>query len=121
MMKKFVLALMLSGSFLYAQDETKINANNVEVGDVLEIGAPVTMNYKHIKFPRANFIIKRGGLANYRALQGNNVVVTSVENKKNGSTEIKIKRKDGSRFFRTHTVVAADISNALASGELLMN
>ncbi|MDO6819552.1 MULTISPECIES: hypothetical protein [Zobellia] len=121
MMKKFAFALLFSASLLHAQDEVKIQTSDVQIGDVLEIGTPETRAYKHIDFPRANFIIKRGGLANYKALKGDRVVVTSVESNKDGSTKIKIKRKDGGRFFGSHTVVSADISNALATGELVMN
>ncbi|MBU2945480.1 hypothetical protein [Zobellia uliginosa] len=121
MIKKFAFALLFSASLLHAQDGVKTSVSNVQIGDVLEIGAPKSVNYKHINFPRANFIIKRGGLANYKALKGNRVVVTSIESKKDGSTEINIKPKNGGRFFGSHAIVSADVSNALASGELLMN
>ena len=46
------------------------------------------------------------------------MVVTSIKEKKDGTTEVKIKRTDGNRFFGSHTVVSADFEKALASGEL---
>ena len=90
----------------------------MEVGDILEIGRPLAPVYKYIDFPRPNFIIKRGGIANYKRVEGNKVVVTSVKEKKDGSLQVKIKRADGMRFFGSHTIVSADLKDALETGEL---
>lgn len=94
------------------------NSSEVKVGDVLEIGLPDAPRYKHIDFPRPNFIIKKGGIANYKGVKGNKVVVTSVKEKKDGTLQVKIKRIDGRKFFNSHTVVSADLESALESGEL---
>ncbi|MBD0852213.1 hypothetical protein [Maribacter arenosus] len=117
-MLKYVFALLLSISVLNAQDNAKSVSNDVEVGDVFEIGKPETNTYKHINFPRPNFIIKRGGRANYKLVEGNRVVITSIKEKKDGTTQVKIKRKDGGRFFGSHTVIGADFDQAIQSGEL---
>jgi len=85
---------------------------------LFSVSAPETHAYKHINFPRANFIIKRGGIANYKRAEGYKVVVTAIKEKKDGSTQVKIKRNDGGRFFGSHTVVSADFKEAIASGEL---
>jgi hypothetical protein len=116
-MIKYAIALLFSASMLHAQDNINI-PSNVNVGDVFEIGKPETNKFKHIDFPRENFIIKRGGIANYRRAHGEEVVVTAVKEKKDGTTEIKIKRNDGGRFFNSHTVVTADFKEAINSGEL---
>ncbi|TDS17111.1 hypothetical protein DFQ03_1604 [Maribacter caenipelagi] len=116
-MIKYAIALLFSASMLHAQDNTN-TPSNVNVGDVFEIGKPETNKFKHIDFPRENFIIKRGGIANYRRAHGEEVVVTAVKEKKDGTTEIKIKRNDGGRFFNSHTVVTADFKEAINSGEL---
>ncbi|WP_324028165.1 hypothetical protein QSV08_09620 [Maribacter sp. BPC-D8] len=116
-MIKYVITLLFSVSLLNAQDNVTIQTE-VNVGDVFEIGKPETNKYKHIDFPRENFIIKRGGIANYRRAHGEEVVVTAVKEKKDGTTEIKIKRNDGGRFFNSHTVVSADFKEAINSGEL---
>ena len=112
-MTKYVIALLFSG-VMFAQEEVK-------VGDVFEIGQPETRTYKHIEFPRANFIIKRGGIANYKNLKGQKVVVTSIEDKNDGTVQIKLKRENGNRFFGSHTVVAANFEKALDNGELVAN
>ncbi|MDP5231634.1 MAG: hypothetical protein NWQ38_14680 [Cellulophaga sp.] len=117
-MIKYVIALVFSVSVLNAQNNQNQVQNDVKVGDVFEIGKPETNSYKHIDFPRANFIIKKGGIANYKSVHGEKVVVTAIKEKKDGTTEVKIKRANGNRFFGSHTVVAADITKALASGEL---
>lgn len=117
-MIKYAFILLFSLSILNAQEGTQSLTDDVKVGDVFEIGRPESNKYKHIHFPRANFIIKRGGLANYKRVEGEEVVVTSVKENKDGTTLIKIKRNDGGRFFGSHTVVPADFHKALAAGEL---
>lgn len=117
-MIKYAIALLFSVSMLNAQNTVNQQTTDVQVGDVFEIGKPETNTYKHIKFPRANFIIKRGGIANYKRAEGRTVVVTSIKEKKDGTTQVKIKREDGGRFFGSHTVVAADFNDAIDSGEL---
>ena len=116
-MLKYAITLLFSVSLLNAQSNDT-SQTEVNVGDVFEIGKPETNKYKHIDFPRENFIIKRGGIANYRRANGEEVVVTAVKEKKDGTTEIKIKRNDGGRFFNSHTVVSADFKEAINSGEL---
>lgn len=117
-MIKFAIALLFSVSMLNAQNSANQEVTDVEVGDIFEIGKPEANMYEHINFPRANFIIKRGGIANYKRAEGQKVVVTSKKEKKDGTTQVKIKRTDGNRFFGSHTVVWVDLKEALASGEL---
>ncbi len=117
-MTKYIIAFLFSASAFYAQDNLNVVPANVEVGDIFEIGRPETNSFRHIKFPKANFIIKKGGIANYKRVEGQKVVVTSIKEKKDGTTEIKIKRRDGGRFFGSHSVVAADFDKAVDSGEL---
>ena len=117
-MIKYVIVLLFSVSMLNAQTTADQTATDVQVGDVFEIGKPETNTYKHINFPKANFIIKRGGIANYKRAEGEKVVVTSIKEKKDGTTLVKIKRTDGNRFFGSHTVVSVDFKEALESGEL---
>ena len=117
-MIKYVIALLFSVSVLNAQEVQSVSTTEVKVGDVLRIGQPETNAYKHIKFPRANFIIKKGGIANYKRVEGEKVIIMAIKEKKDGSIQIKIKRNDGGRFFGSHNVVAADVEEALESGEL---
>ncbi|WP_108424712.1 hypothetical protein [Flagellimonas amoyensis] len=112
-MKKYFLFL---GLFIAALN---LQAQDVAVGDTFEIGRPDSPQYAHLEFPRANFIVKRGGIANYKSVEGQKVVVTSIKEKKDGTKVVKIKRADGNRFFGSHWSVAANVEKALESGELL--
>lgn len=120
-MKQLFFALLFAvGSLgLNATDTTFIGPQEVQVGDVLKLGHPDAPRYKYIHFPRPNFIVKKGGVANYKGLHGNKVVVTSVAKKKDGTLQVKIKRADGGRFFGSHREVSADLKGALETGELL--
>ncbi|MBM1107642.1 hypothetical protein JQC67_15910 [Aurantibacter crassamenti] len=118
-MIKYAITILFSMGMLFTQDALNQKpADEVRVGDVFKIGSPQTQTFKHINFPRANFIIKRGGIANYKSVTGNLVEVTAIKEKKDGTTEVTLKRKDGSRFFGSHTAVEADIYEAVNSGEL---
>ncbi|MEO9893165.1 hypothetical protein [Aurantibacter sp.] len=116
-MVKYVIAFLFSVSTLSAQNSTNQDSN-VQVGDVFTIGSAESNSYKHINFPRANFIIKRGGILNYKKIPGSLVEITSVKEKADGTTAVKLKRKNGTRFFGSHKVVEADIYAAVNSGEL---
>ncbi|MGB5227209.1 MAG: hypothetical protein WBN55_03035 [Eudoraea sp.] len=119
-MKQLFFALLFAvvSIGLNAKDDKYIAPQDVQVGDILKIGYPDAPRYKHINFPRPNFIIKRGGIANYKGLPGNKVVVTSVEEKMDGTLVVKIKKVDGGRFFGSHWEVSADLQSALETGEL---
>lgn len=54
----------------------------VKVGDVLEIGLPDAPIYKHIDLPRPNFDFKKSGVTNYKKVEGNKVVATSLIEKR---------------------------------------
>jgi len=109
-----VLAFFVS-VFMYGQTST----SNFNKGDIFQIGTADYDNYKHINFPRANFIIKKGGIANYKNIKGQKVVVTSVKEKSNGKKVATIKLVDSRRFFNSHKYITVDIDEALKTKELL--
>ena len=119
-MKKlfFIVLLVLATISINAQNAKQIVQEEVEVGDILQVGQPDAARFQYIEFPRPNFIIKKGGIANYKRVEGDKVIVTSIEETKDGTLEVQIKLANGGRFFRTHSVVKADLKNALESGEL---
>jgi hypothetical protein len=119
-MKKHILVtviISLFTNFMFAQ-----NANTeVNVGDVFVIGDVYNNNYKHIHFPKANFIIKKGGIANYKNIKGEKVTVTSVEKKENGTIIATFKLTSKKSFFISHKYVTANIDEAIRQKELLKN
>lgn len=93
--------------------------SSVKEGEVFVIGEVYNNNYEHINFPRPNFIIKRGGIANYKNVEGKKVEVTSIKEKKDGSLIATIKLTSKKSFFRTHKYVTVDIIEAIREKELL--
>jgi len=88
-------------------------------GDVFLIGNANHNNYKHINFPKTNFIIKKGGIANYKNIIGEEVVLTSIKEKNNGKLVATIKLVGPRKFFNSHTYVTVDIDEAIKNKELL--
>ncbi len=110
-----VLVLFISVS-LYSQDST----SHFNEGNVFQIGNASDINYKHIHFPRANFIIKKGGIANYTNIKGQKVVITSIKEKSNGKQVATIKLTNSRRFFNSHKYITVDIDEAVKNKELLI-
>ena len=117
-MKKIAIfiALIFTAGSMQAQKSSTM----VQKGEVITMGKVSATGYKHINFPRKNFIIKRGALANFNALNGEKVVVHDVFTE-NGDTKIMLKRKNGTNFFRFWTVVEANLEKAIANGELILH
>ncbi|MGH1384856.1 dihydroorotase [Kordia sp.] len=117
-MKKYLfLAVIFSffTSVIYAQN------SDVKVGDVYVIGKALNNNYKHIHFPKTNFIIKKGGVASYKNIKGEKVTVTSIDKKKDGSVIATIKLTSNASFFNSHKYVTVAIDEAIRQKELLTN
>jgi len=108
-----VIVTMVMTTTLWAQE----NRNIVEKGTVLTLGPVSASGFQHIDFPRKNFIIKRGGIANFNNLEGRSLVVEEVISKNSG-TQVVLKRSDGLDFFGVYRTVKADLEKALAKGEL---
>ncbi|PQJ81405.1 hypothetical protein [Polaribacter glomeratus] len=116
-MKKYLITTVIAliATFSINAQEAKIK---VEKGDLLEIVKPSSHEFKYINFPKKNFIIKRGGIANDKLVNGEEVVVTKVTKEKDGSTTISIKPTDGSRFYQAIPIVTVDFEKAIKSGEI---
>lgn len=102
-------------AFMYSQSAT----SDFNAGAIFLIGNAKYNNYKHINFPEANFIIKKGGIANYKNIKGKKVVITSIEEKSNGKRIATIKLVELRKFFNSHTYVTVDINEAIKNKELI--
>ena len=102
-------------AFMYSQSA----ASNFNVGDVFLIGTVKYNNYKYINFPRANFIIKKGGIANYKNIRGEKVVIIAIEEKNNGKHVATIKLSKPRKFFNSYKYVTVDVHQAIKNNELL--
>ncbi|MGB5942287.1 MAG: hypothetical protein WBG71_05350 [Leeuwenhoekiella sp.] len=115
-MRNLILAFFLFAGIASAQTST--DTQNVQVNDTFVIGRSDMAKYSHINFPKANFIIKSGGIANYKKMAGTKVVVTKIEEDKNGTQTIQLRRVDGKSFFGVRSTVSANVQAALQDGEL---
>ena len=114
-MKAILLSLIVFS--WYTMFTPDYEPQEIQVNDVLVIEEPSGADFKHIHFPRKNFIIKRGGIANLKSLKGTKVVVDDISYK-DGVTLITISRMDGRKFFRAFPTVTAKFESALEAGEL---
>ncbi|AUP77495.1 hypothetical protein [Flavivirga eckloniae] len=112
MKKLFLTLFFLSFCFLIQAQEKP------EIGDELVINAPNGLKYNHIAFPKLNFLVKRGKLANYKNVYGNKVIVDEVISEDNGSSYVVLKKKNGKKFFGILSEVKANYNKSIKSGEL---
>jgi hypothetical protein len=111
----FTLLMILFSGIIYSQSSN----SNINVGDIFLIGEAKNNNYEYINFPRPNFIIKKGGLANYENIKGEKVEVTSIKEKKDGNLVATIQLYSKKKFFNSHKYVTVDINEAISKKELL--
>ena len=111
----FCILFVLSISLIQAQQKEQLN---IQKGDVLTIEEPSASDYQHIHFPRKNFIIKRGGIADMKTVLGKKVEIIDYTYTSDGSMEVTLKRLDGKKFFRKFPTIKADLEVALSTGEL---
>nr|WP_321234123.1 hypothetical protein [uncultured Psychroserpens sp.] len=112
MKKRLLIALFIAiCTISYSQEQPK-------VGDVLEINKPYAQTFNHINFPKANILIKRGKVANYNSIYGNQVVISEIKTKNDGTTYVVLKKNDGTKFFGYLNEVKANYNKSLQSGEL---
>jgi hypothetical protein len=109
-----LLMSFLSGT-LYAQSVD----SEIRVGDVFTIGVADNNNYKHINFPRPNFIIKKGGIANYKNIIGKKIEIISIKEEKEGSKIATIRLTSKHSFFNSHKYLDVHIEEAIANKELI--
>ncbi|RXG14269.1 hypothetical protein DSM03_101386 [Leeuwenhoekiella aestuarii] len=114
----FVAAMALGTLSIHAQDTC--TTPKLKAGDVLKIASPSTSSFEHINFPKSNFIIKRGGIANYRSLINKEIEVTEVTEENGCVAQVDVKLKDGKKFFNTVETVRVDLKKALDAGEIVL-
>lgn len=116
-MKKICLLFFLAFGVSFANNNPLAKQNSPQVGDVLVIN-PSGSKYNHISFPKLNIIAKRGKVANYKSVHGNEVVVKEVITKNNGNTYVVLEKKDNTPFFGFLNEVKANYEKSLHAGEI---
>jgi hypothetical protein len=118
-MMKYLIFVFLFVQQAYGQNTFSNRPAVIRIGDVFKIGDTENSDYKYIKFPKKNFIIKKGGVADYETVIGRKVIITSVKVNRFGKTKVKIRPQDGRRFFTRYLTVGVDFDSAIKSGELV--
>lgn len=110
--KLYFLVFLFVGSMTTVLGQTQ----TVREGDVFQIRAS-GLEFQHVHFPRKNFIIKRGGIADMKQVHGKLVVVERIEDSPKGKVAV-LARQDGGKFFRRFSTVKARWPEAISTGEL---
>ncbi|TLP82618.1 hypothetical protein [Maribacter sp. ACAM166] len=105
-----ILTFLLFSISNFSQD----TSHNLKPGDVLYIIKNSNTPFHHLNFPRPNFIIKRGAIANFKGLNGMRVKIEEILD---GSI-VKLTPLDGKKFFNKFPYVNANLEKALNSNEL---
>jgi len=111
----FIALLFFVSTSGFSQDIS----TTVKVGDTFKIADVENNDYKAIDFPRANFVIKNGGIYSFERVKNEVVEVSSIKTTTDGKTIATIKRASKGKFFNSHKYIKVDIAEALANGELV--
>lgn len=106
--------ILIAFLLLCASGHAQEQYNNVKVGDILSINKEYNTPFNHLYFPKANFIIKRGAIANYKVLDGMKVQIEEVAE----DATVRLIPLGGKKFFNKFSYVEANLEKALESGEL---
>tara|TARA_B100000953_G_C17682616_1_gene312746 strand:+ start:80 stop:451 length:372 start_codon:yes stop_codon:yes gene_type:complete len=116
--KLFSIAfLMICGLMSYQVNATNID-NNPEIGDRLLIQSPENTTYTALNMPKLNFVVKKGGVANYKSVQNTLVEVVKISKNKKGESVVTLQRVDGAKILGLKKSVSANYDQALQLGEL---
>ncbi|MDD7885635.1 hypothetical protein [Flavivirga sp. 57AJ16] len=112
-MKSLTITIFFLGLCLLTNAQDK-----PEIGDELVINPPNGVSYNHIDFPKLNFLVKRGKLANYKNVYGTKVIIKDIEDKGDGHIYVILKKKHGGKFFGFLNEVEANYNKSIESEEL---
>lgn len=101
----------------YQVNATNID-NNPEIGDRLLIQSPENTTYTAVNMPKLNFVVKKGGVANYKSVQNTLVEVVKISQNKKGESVVTLQRVDGAKILGLKKSVSANYDQALQLGEL---
>ncbi|WGK64703.1 hypothetical protein [Croceiramulus getboli] len=118
-MKK-ILFLAIGGLLSLSLNAQSVDqqVKTIQSGDTLILGEASADGYTHLDFPKANFIIKQGGIVDYKSLEGQPVVVRKVINPGVLSASAIVERADGKKFFGVRPSVKVALREAMTSGEI---
>lgn len=105
-----LLAFLMFSTSSFSQNEI----SDLKPGDILYISKDANTPFQHLNFPKPNFIIKRGAIANYKGLDGMHVRIESITDE----YVARLTPVRGKKFFNKFYFVNADLKSALNDDEL---
>ncbi len=119
-MKKLLIFTLLFSFILNGQENSETAEELVSVGDTLVLGKPSGKYYKYVYFPKTNFIIKKGGIPDYKIIPGRQVIVSKINRNQKKKTKITVKGLRGKKFFNSISEVPLDFEAAIRAKEVLL-
>ncbi len=116
--KLFSIAFLTICGLMSYQVNATNNDNNPEIGDRLLIQSPENTTYTALNMPKLNFVVKKGGVANYKSVQNTLVEVVKISKNKKGESVVTLQRVDGAKILGLKKSVSANYDQALQIGEL---
>ena len=116
--KLFSIAFLTICGLMSYQVNAINNDNNPEIGDRLLIQSPENTTYTALNMPKLNFVVKKGGVANYKSVQNTLVEVVKISKNKKGESVVTLQRVDGAKILGLKKSVSANYDQALQLGEL---
>ena len=114
---KYILSFVLLAIFSLNVSAQQTSGVNYEVGDELILEASDNQTYQFVKIPKKNFIMKRGGIADIKALYNTRLKISSITE---SGDWVYLSKADGSKFFNRYKVIKAHLPKAIEAGELTM-
>ncbi|SEK86799.1 hypothetical protein SAMN04488008_102332 [Maribacter orientalis] len=105
-----LLAFLMFSYSSFSQNEV----SDLKPGDVLIISKDSNTPFQYLYFPKPNFIIKRGSIANYKGLNGMRVQIEAISDE----SVARLIPLNGKKFFNIFSYVNADLKSALNNKEL---
>lgn len=112
---KYMLFIFFTSFLGFSQNLTE----QIKVGDTFKIASLDSNDYEAIQFPKANTIIKKGGIYSYDNIKNEIVEITNLKTTDEGKTIATIKRISKGMFFNSHKYLKVDIEMAIEKGELI--
>ncbi|RRO16798.1 dihydroorotase [Flavobacteriaceae bacterium 14752] len=118
-MKNYIIIFLALSLFTKINSYAQNSNLNFDEGEVFTIAEVSDNNYEYINFPKPNFIIKKGGIPDFKTLKGKKVEIASIKKNKVGTLIANIRLTSRASFFNSHKYVEVSIEDAIKNGELI--
>ncbi|MBT8256837.1 MAG: hypothetical protein KJO49_00075 [Bacteroidia bacterium] len=114
---KYILSFALLVIISLNVSAQQTSQKDFEVGDQVVLEESSNQQYQFVKFPKKNFIMKRGGVANIKGLYHTKLTIVKITE---SGEWVHLSKADGSKFFNRYSTIKAHLPKAVEAGELRM-